>query len=162
MRHTNQIVVDACLICDSLIGELDRRERARRFLRDLNNAHIALLAPHLFSGESDTAIRQAIYRQGLLEINLPAIYATLDKIPVRIILNETESHSIRLRAREIAAMLGQPSVYDSTYAALAELRGCDFWTADKRFANAANQQRHGPDGASIPAFPFVKFIDDYR
>jgi len=161
MRRTNQVVVDACLICDSLIGELDRRKRARRFLHDLYKAHVVLLAPYSFSGESDTAIRQAIHRRGLLESNVPTIYAALDKIPVELLHERTESHAIRQRAREIAAMLAQPSVYDSTYTALAELRGCDFWTADKRFANVANQNRRQPDGTSTPTFPFVKFIEDY-
>jgi predicted nucleic acid-binding protein len=47
-----------------------------------------------------------------------------------------DSFSIRQRAREIAEKFNQRSVYDSTYAALAELRNCEFWTADKVFYNA--------------------------
>src|SRR3712207_9203819 len=39
--------------------------------------------------------------------------------------------SVRARARVIAEILQQPRVYDATYAALAEARGCLFWTADK-------------------------------
>jgi len=41
-------------------------------------------------------------------------------------------------------------VYDATYAALAELRGCEFWTADKAF-----------DDAVKAALPFVKYLPDY-
>lgn len=37
------------------------------------------------------------------------------------------------RAREIARQFGQERIYDSLYAALAELHGCEFWTADKVF-----------------------------
>jgi hypothetical protein len=41
-------------------------------------------------------------------------------------------------------------VYDATYAALAELRGCEFWTADKVFYDAVK-------GVLV----FVKHLPDY-
>jgi predicted nucleic acid-binding protein len=55
------------------------------------------------------------------------------------------------RAREIARQFNQPKIYDALYAALAELRGCEFWTADKAFYEAVNA-----------ALPFVKYLPDYR
>ena len=57
---------------------------------------------------------------------------------------------IRQRAREIAEQFNQPTVYDATYAALAELRGCDFWTADKLFYDAVKK-----------VLTFVKYLPDY-
>ena len=41
----------------------------------------------------------------------------------------------RQRAWEIATDFGFATVYDATYLALAELRGCEFWTADERLVN---------------------------
>jgi predicted nucleic acid-binding protein len=41
----------------------------------------------------------------------------------------------RERAWEIATAFGFATVYDATYLALAELRGCEFWTADERLFN---------------------------
>jgi predicted nucleic acid-binding protein len=51
------------------------------------------------------------------------------------------------RARAIARRFHQPRIYDSLYAALAELRGCDFWTADKQFSDAVQA-----------GLPFVKYL----
>ena len=44
------------------------------------------------------------------------------------------------RAREIARQSNQERVYDSIYAALAELRGCELWTADKAFYDAVKSK----------------------
>ena len=40
-------------------------------------------------------------------------------------------------ALAIARRLGLGKVYDSLYAALAQSLGCDLWTGDERFYNAA-------------------------
>jgi predicted nucleic acid-binding protein len=54
------------------------------------------------------------------------------------------------RACEMARQVNQPKIYDSLYAALAELRGCEFWTADKAFYDAVKA-----------ALPFVKYLPEY-
>jgi predicted nucleic acid-binding protein len=54
------------------------------------------------------------------------------------------------RAREIARQSQQSKIYDSLYAALAELRGCEFWTADKAFYDAVRA-----------ALSFVKYLPNY-
>jgi len=54
------------------------------------------------------------------------------------------------RAREIARQFNQPRIYDSLYAALAELRDCEFWTADRIFYNSVT-----------PSLLFVKYLPDY-
>ncbi|MCD6335257.1 MAG: type II toxin-antitoxin system VapC family toxin, partial [Candidatus Latescibacteria bacterium] len=71
----------------------------------------------------------------------------LDAAPVRIV----EVSHLRQRAREIAELSNQRFVYDATYAALAELRGCEFWTADKAFYHAVKT-----------ILPFVKVLPDFR
>ena len=40
------------------------------------------------------------------------------------------------RAWEIATLLGQSDVFDSLGYAVAEAEGAEFWTSDRRFANA--------------------------
>lgn len=49
-----------------------------------------------------------------------------------------------------ARQFNKPQIYDSLYAALAELRGCEFWTADKRFYDAVKSR-----------LPFVKYLTQY-
>ena len=46
----------------------------------------------------------------------------------------------RQRAWEIATDFGFATVYDATYLALAELQGCEFWTADERLFNYSEFQ----------------------
>jgi len=58
--------------------------------------------------------------------------------------------SWRYCARDIAEQFNLPTVYDATYAALAELRGCEFWTADKVFYDTVKA-----------VLTFVKYLPDY-
>lgn len=55
------------------------------------------------------------------------------------------------RAREIARQFHQERIYDSLYAALAELYNCEFWTADRSFFEAV-----------APGLVYVKYLPDYR
>jgi len=73
---------------------------------------------------------------------LRAFYA----VRVRIV---THPNLVR-RAREIARQFKQERIYDSLYAALAELRGCEFWTADEAFYDAVKA-----------VLSFVKYLPDY-
>lgn len=51
------------------------------------------------------------------------------------------------RAMALAAELHQAASYDVQYVALAEIAGCELWTADERFWNAVRAR-----------FPFVRWI----
>ncbi|MCI0690631.1 type II toxin-antitoxin system VapC family toxin [candidate division KSB1 bacterium] len=73
-------------------------------------------------------------------------YALLDAAPVVIV----DMPGVRQRAREIAEQFNQRAVYDATYIALAELRGCEFWTADKLIYDAVKA-----------TLSFVKYLPDY-
>ncbi|MFN3762195.1 MAG: hypothetical protein ACK4WK_03210 [Anaerolineae bacterium] len=55
------------------------------------------------------------------------------------------------RAREIARQFHQERIYDSLYAALAELYNCEFWTADRAFYEAVT-----------PVLAYVRYLPDYR
>ena len=55
-----------------------------------------------------------------------------------------------MSAREIAEQFNQRTVYDATYAALAEFHGCEFWTADKMFYDSVKA-----------TLLFVKYLPDY-
>lgn len=47
-----------------------------------------------------------------------------------------DEQSDHQRAMEIARRFGRPAAYDAHYIALAERLGIEFWTADRRLANA--------------------------
>jgi len=62
-----------------------------------------------------------------------------------------ESPHIHLRALELAQELQRPAVYDTHYLALADILGCNLWTADERFFHSAKKQH-----------PRVKWLGEFE
>lgn len=112
-------------------GEAFRR-KALKFLRESQAAGITLIAPPLFEMETDSVIQTRVVDGRTTPAVADKTLALLDTAPVVTVTDPR----LRQRAREIARQFHQRKVYDATYAALAELRGCEFWTADKVFYHA--------------------------
>jgi len=142
----NEVCVDANLIVKLVLkGEL-YRANACKFVKDCGTANITMIAPPVFESELDSIIRKRVFDGRLKQIEAQLAYNVLDKIPV-LIINHTDLRTI---ARKIAEQFNQRHVYDSTYAALAEIRVCEMWTADKAFYNAVKAE-----------LTFVKYLPDY-
>lgn len=107
---------------------------------------IGLIAPPLYESETDSAIRRRVRRGDLTLAAAAAAQGLLDELPVDIV----QDRNVRVRARQIAAQFNQERVYDATYAALAEFRRCEFWTADREFHGAVK------DGLS-----YVRFVGEF-
>jgi len=123
------------------------RQKARQFLFDSLARGYTLIAPPLFVYETESVMQQFLTSGTLSLAEADAAITRLEAIGIQVV---THPDMIR-RAREIARLFGQAQIYDSLYAALAELRGCEFWTADKRYYD---------DVAA--ALPHVKFLLNYR
>ena len=161
LQSAARVVVDASLAIDAIAGEAARKARALRFVVICNARGVVMIVPPTFPSEADTAIRRIIARGQMPAAELPLLFAALDLLPLDMALDATELETVRGRARQIAAELALVPVYDATYAALAEARGCDFWTADEKFANAAKQLRLQPNGTMAPTLPNVRWIGDF-
>jgi predicted nucleic acid-binding protein len=122
------------------------RHKALKLLRESQAAGITLIAPPLFEMETDSVIQTRVVDGRTTPAVADKTLALLDTAPVVI----TTHSRLRQRAREIARQFHQRKVYDATYAALAELRGCEFWTADKVFYDAVEA-----------VLSFVKYLPDY-
>lgn len=143
----SELCVDASVIVKlALKGEVHRAQ-ARRLVRDATRQGITLIAPPLFTAEVDTAICKRVYEGRLSRADAHKIYVVLDRAPVQVVTHP----ALRQRAREIAERFNQRTVYDATYAALAELRGCEFWTADRAFYDAVRAK-----------LKFVRYLPSYR
>jgi predicted nucleic acid-binding protein len=138
--------VDANLIVKPALKGEAYRAKARKFIQDCGTTGTMMIAPPLFESELDSIIRKRVFEGKLTRQEAHLAYAVLDGTPVKILAHP----GLRKRAREIAEQFNQKYVYDSTYAALAELRGCEFWTADKLFYDAVKE-----------ALAFVKYLPDY-
>lgn len=88
-----------------------------------------LIAPAFFEVETDSILRQKVsLRKELTVAQAERAFASLQTLPIKT----THSPKQRERAWEIACEFQFPTVYDATYLALAELRQCEFWTADEK------------------------------
>ena len=142
----NELCIDASVMVKLVLKGESHRIRARRLLKDCMVNHVTLIAPPFFESETDTAIRKRVYEGKLSLADAKKAFAGLDRVTVQLITHP----NLRQRAREIAEQFNQRTVYDATYAALAELRGCEFWTADKLFYDAVKA-----------VLSFVKYLPDY-
>lgn len=142
----NEICVDASVIVKLAVAGEAHRATARRLVRNSIAAGVRLIAPPFYVSEVDTAIRRRVYEGRWNTVDAHNAFAVLDRAPVEVLTHP----NLRERARGIAEQFNQRTVYDSTYAALAELRGCEFWTADNAFYLDVEA-----------ALAFVRYLPDY-
>jgi len=139
-------VIDASVAVKWVMKGESHRKQARKLLRDSLAAGIRLIAPPLFESETESVIQEEVFLGNASVADGDKALRAFDRVGVQII-HDTR---VKERARQIARQFNQRRVYDATYAALAELRGCEFWTADKAFYDAVKA-----------ALPFVKYLPDY-
>jgi predicted nucleic acid-binding protein len=138
--------VDASIAVKWFIKGEAYRQKALKLLRESQASGIPLIAPPLFEMETDSIIQTRVVERRPTPSVADQTLALLDTAPVLIVTHPR----LRQRAREIARQFNQRKVYHATYAALAELRGCEFWMADKTFYDAVKS-----------GLPFVKYLLDY-
>jgi len=146
MSPTKEVCVDASLAVKVVVPEPDS-DKADALFEEWANEGTLLIAPAFFVVETDSIVRQKVaLRKELTPEQAEAAFVKLQALPIQQIAVPGQ----RQRAWEIATDLGLPTVYDATYLALAELRGCEFWTADERLFNRVKDR-----------LPFVKWLGNY-
>jgi predicted nucleic acid-binding protein len=138
--------VDASIAVKWAVKGEPFRAKAQKLLQDVAASGTRLIAPPHFISEVDSAIRKRVFDGKMTSEEAKKAYTILDAAPVQIV----DMVGLRQRAREIAEQFNQRFVYDATYAALAELHGCEFWTADGMFYDAVKE-----------SLAFVKYLPDY-
>jgi len=141
-----EYVIDASVAIKWVVKNEPFRHKARQLLNEATISGTALIGPPLLEYEVESNLQRRL-RQGRASLaatdaSVNAFYA----VSVQIIAHP----DMVLRAREIARQFGQERIYDSIYAALAEIRGCKFWMADKQFYDAVKSD-----------LTFVKYLPDY-
>ena len=127
------VVVDASLAVSWVVEERFT-EQARSRLIDWEQHDVQRIVPCWFGCEVASALYQR-RRRG--EISLEdAERALIDVLAA--VVPQPDLPSTAVRSLSLADQLNQSRPYDSQYAAMAEMAGCEFWTADERFFNAAH------------------------
>jgi predicted nucleic acid-binding protein len=142
-----EVCIDANIAVKWAVLEEDE-EKAKALLTRWQAGRVRMIVPASFPVEVDSVIRRKVALDKVLtEDEGDEAVAILRDAPVEIV---TEPHQ-RIRAWELAKELNHPVVYDTYYLALAEIRGCEFWTADRSLFDATKEK-----------FTFVRFLRDYR
>lgn len=114
----------------------------RWVLRDEKEAHVdalleqwvasltEMLAPPLFPAEITNALYLSIRRNRLTLDEAQLALNTIMQLGIRI----AEPVGLYSRSLHLAATYGVASAYDAQYVALAEMEGCELWTADEKLA----------------------------
>lgn len=129
------VVVDANLVA-ALVIPLPYSEHALRWISRWIKDKEDIFAPILLEYELITILRKAVQVE-LLTGN-GAIEA-INKILAIGIQYTAPTEALHIQALNVAERLGHSKAYDAQYLALADQLRSDFWTADKRLVNAANQ-----------------------
>ena len=146
MSPTQEVCVDASLAVKVVVTEPDS-DKADALFDEWAYEGKQLIAPAFFEVETDSILRQKVMlRKELTLEQAEAAFAKLQTLPIQQIAVLGQ----RQRAWEVAANYGFATVYDATYLALAELRGCEFWTADERLFNWVKD-----------TLTFVKWLQNY-
>ena len=139
------VVVDASLAAAWVLRE-PYSGLALALADDWASAGVETIAPGLMFTEVTSAIYKRV-RRG--ELSLDDAREALD---VALAFGVRLEHELDLhrKALVLAHRLNRPTPYDAHYLALAELRGCELWTADERLYNAVRFE-----------FPWVRWIGEH-
>ena len=126
------VCVDASLVLAWLLPEqLSGAAFSLKQLWDEEGAE--LIAPSLVQMEVPSSLRQAVYRGRItLDEGDEALKAFLE-MDIRI----RHPEGLLGRTWELGKAVNAPRLYALYYLALAEMEGCELWTADRRLVNLA-------------------------
>jgi predicted nucleic acid-binding protein len=130
------VCVDASVFVKILIQEpLSEVARQRWKMWTISEGR-RIVEPSLFPFEVVAVLRKQVYQGYLtLEMGASALAALLDADIELVACSALHRHAWKL-----ADHFGLPTAYDAHYLALAEMEGCEFWTADGRLYNSVKDE----------------------
>jgi predicted nucleic acid-binding protein len=126
------ICVDASLVLSWLLPE-DLSGQAFRLRSVWDAAQEPLVAPPLIREEVPSSLRTATYRGRITNDEADEALAAFLELDIRIL----EPRRLLANTWELGKQLNPPRLYDFFYVALAQIQGCELWTADERLVNFA-------------------------
>ncbi len=131
------VIVDTSIAIKWILYEPDS-PTAKALLAEWIDNKMVILAPALLAYEITNSLYQKV-RRG--EITLERARAALTKtLSTGLELDFPQDETLSLKAIELASRYNLPATYDAHYLALAELKGCELWTADARMWRTVKDQ----------------------
>lgn len=140
------VCVDAGVIVWALLP-FPLSDQAEALLARWREEERTLIAPALFAFEVTSALRRLVHLKEITAEQGETAFEQFLRIDVRL----SHQRGIFPLAWRLAKQYERPRAYDTAYLALAQLRGCEFWTADRRLYNAVSRD-----------LPWAKWIGDFR
>ena len=129
---TGSVVVDASLAVKWLVEE-EYSDNAHAALQSWVDRDITRVAPYFMPFEVANALHRRMLCGELSVENSIRMIARL----LGSNLELRQPAGLHARALQLANDLNQNAVYDAHYLALAEIIGCELWTADERMYRVA-------------------------
>ena len=124
----DSVCVDASFAIKLLVQEPDSAEAFAQWQTWVKSGTM-IYAPRLFVWECANAVRRAVVQDRLPATEAVDALQRLTGIDVDLV--NVEDDVVRVY-RSFVAKYDMPAVYDATYLAVADMLGCELWTADKR------------------------------
>lgn len=145
MKNSSLVCIDANLLILALLP-FPHSERADALLEECRRYKRSLVAPALFAFEVSSTLHRL---RALGQISVSAEEVAFKHF-MAIQVHLSSHPRIFPLARQLALRFHQSRPYEMAYVALAELHGCELWTANRRLVQTV--------GAELP---FVRWIGDF-
>ena len=123
--------VDASVLVKWLVEESDR-DRALKLYSDCTERDGEFVAPAWFLAEASSAIYKRVRLSAIVAEDALLLIDQLEDLRIR----KLSPPGLSRRAFEIASEFQLKWIYDAFYVALAQIVGCDLWTADEALYDA--------------------------
>ena len=127
----DKVVVDASPALRWVLRD-EKEVRVDDLLGQWATSLTRMLVPPLFLPETTNALYLSVRRRRITLEEARLALATIIEVGVEV----TEPAGLYSRSLDLAAEYGLTNAYDAQYVSLAEIEGCDLWTADERLAMA--------------------------
>lgn len=145
-RNQTECVTDCSIVVKWELPSEPFEAEAMELFKDWQAGAIQIVAPTILLAEIGSAFLRAA-RHGRLPFD-NALQSALNLITLPFTLVDIVPFAER--AFNIAHQY-QQGFFDCLYVAVAEVRGAEFWTGDRRLFNALQNE-----------FPFVRWLGDYK
>jgi predicted nucleic acid-binding protein len=125
------VCVDACVAVKWLVPESDSGI-ALHLLAGILAASTTIVVPPHMPVEVVNTIHRKAKREEITPAEAERALATFLALTINITIPDRLYESSLL----LAQRFDRPTVYDTQYVALAQIAGCEFWTADQKLLNS--------------------------
>jgi predicted nucleic acid-binding protein len=125
------VCIDANLVLRTLVAG-SFSDKALALWETWQEQDDILVAPTLLAFEVTSSLRRLVYLGEITASEGEEAFRRFLQMDIRL----SSQRGIIPLAWELAKQFDRPRAYDTSYLALAQLRGCEFWTADEKLYNA--------------------------